>query len=91
MRVKHKDPILFRRAQVLTVQSFDAFAGAAMLAMTVILAWPSLTRRRCTQSLGGADRRNQLSTVVCWRSQSVVHFWSQKLTAPSRTSRREGR
>ena len=40
MRAKHKDPILFR-AQVLAVQSFDALAGAAMLPMTVILAWPS--------------------------------------------------
>ena len=57
MRVKHKDPILLRRAQVLTVQSFDALAGAAMLPITVILAWPAYTpphteprRRRSAKS-----------------------------------------
>ncbi len=90
MRVKHKDPILLRRAQVLTVQSFDALAGAAMLPITVILAWPSLhtaAHRASAAPIGQIS----LDTVVCWRSHFVVHLWSQKLTAPSRTSGREGR
>ena len=44
------------------VQSFDALAGAAMLPMTVILAWPSL--HAAAPKTRTFHRRNQLRTVV---------------------------